>query len=77
MAAKPVVTGRGSRVGNVLALPIVTGLIALVSWHFSFIVHGMIPVGARSCSAAADSAPTGIEVSGVSCHPFDRTRVLR
>lgn len=36
------VVDSGSRVGNVLALPIVTGLIALVSWHFSFIVLGLL-----------------------------------
>jgi ACS family glucarate transporter-like MFS transporter len=32
----------GSRVGTVLALPVVTGLIALVSWHFSFVVLGVM-----------------------------------
>lgn len=32
----------GSRVGTVLALPIVTSLIALVSWHFSFVVLGLV-----------------------------------
>ncbi|MDX6250329.1 MAG: transporter, family, D-galactonate transporter [Kribbellaceae bacterium] len=32
----------GSRVGTVLALPVVTSLIALVSWHFSFVVLGVI-----------------------------------
>ena len=32
----------GSRVGTVLALPIVTGLIALVSWHFSFLALGAV-----------------------------------
>ncbi|MFD2080671.1 MFS transporter, ACS family, glucarate transporter [Actinopolymorpha cephalotaxi] len=38
------VVDSGSRVGNTLALPIVTGLIALVSWHFSFIVLGVLGV---------------------------------
>jgi ACS family D-galactonate transporter-like MFS transporter len=32
----------GSRVGTVLALPVVTSLIALVSWHFSFVVLGLV-----------------------------------
>jgi ACS family D-galactonate transporter-like MFS transporter len=32
----------GSRVGTVLALPVVTSLIALVSWHFSFFVLGVL-----------------------------------
>jgi ACS family D-galactonate transporter-like MFS transporter len=32
----------GSRVGTVLALPVVTGLIALVSWHFSFLALGVV-----------------------------------
>lgn len=38
------VVDSGSRVGNVLALPIATGPIALVSWHFSFIVLGLLGV---------------------------------
>ncbi|WP_232662463.1 MFS transporter [Pseudonocardia sp. TRM90224] len=32
----------GSRVGTVLALPVVTSLIAAVSWHFSFLVLGVV-----------------------------------
>ncbi|GAA1518698.1 MFS transporter [Kribbella lupini] len=32
----------GSRVGTVIALPVVTALIALVSWHFSFVVLGVV-----------------------------------
>jgi ACS family glucarate transporter-like MFS transporter len=32
----------GSRVGTVLALPVVTALIAFVSWHFSFVVLGVV-----------------------------------
>jgi ACS family glucarate transporter-like MFS transporter len=34
----------GSRVGTVLSLPVVTGLIALVSWHFSFVVLGVLGI---------------------------------
>jgi MFS transporter, ACS family, D-galactonate transporter len=32
----------GSRVGTVLALPIVTGIIALATWHYSFIILGAL-----------------------------------
>jgi MFS transporter, ACS family, D-galactonate transporter len=32
----------GSRVGAVLSLPVVTGLIALTSWHYSFVVLGIV-----------------------------------
>lgn len=32
----------GSRVGTVLALPIVTGIIALATWHYSFIILGVL-----------------------------------
>jgi MFS transporter, ACS family, D-galactonate transporter len=32
----------GSRVGNVLALPVVTAIIALASWHYSFIILGLL-----------------------------------
>jgi MFS transporter, ACS family, D-galactonate transporter len=32
----------GSRVGTVLALPVVTGIIALTSWHYSFIILGAL-----------------------------------
>lgn len=34
----------GSRVGNMLALPIITSLIMWVSWHFSFIVLGALGI---------------------------------
>ena len=32
----------GSRVGNVLALPVVTAIIALASWHYSFVILGLL-----------------------------------
>lgn len=34
----------GSRVGNMLALPIITSLIMWVSWHFSFILLGALGI---------------------------------
>jgi MFS transporter, ACS family, D-galactonate transporter len=36
------VVDSGSRVGTVLALPVVTGIIALTSWHYSFIILGSL-----------------------------------
>ena len=38
------VVDSGSRVGTVLSLPIITALIAAVSWHFSFIVLGLLGI---------------------------------
>lgn len=38
------VVDSGSRVGTVLSLPIITALIAAVSWHFSFIVLGILGI---------------------------------
>ncbi|WP_337268379.1 MFS transporter [Oryzifoliimicrobium ureilyticus] len=34
----------GSRVGTVLALPIVTAIIALATWHYSFVIFGAIGI---------------------------------
>lgn len=34
----------GSRIGGAVAYPIVAGLIALVGWHFSFIIFGLVGV---------------------------------
>jgi MFS transporter, ACS family, D-galactonate transporter len=34
----------GSRVGTVLSLPIVTGIVAVTTWHYSFIVLGMVGI---------------------------------
>lgn len=36
------VVDSGSRVGTVLALPIVTGIIALTTWHYSFVILGAV-----------------------------------
>ncbi|WP_394841241.1 MFS transporter [Pendulispora brunnea] len=38
------VVDSGSRVGTVLALPVVSALIGFVSWHFSFIVLGALGI---------------------------------
>lgn len=43
-ALSTAVIDSGSRVGTVLALPVVTGIIALTTWHYSFVVLGAVGI---------------------------------